>query len=730
MNIQFHSEKQIFRIDTEHSTYIMAVRKNGYLQHMYYGKPIHDYDLEYMLSNIINESFSPWAPSAGEKFFALDTQPQEYSCNGTGDYRISAFSLQLPCGNSATALKYVSHRIIDEKPSLCGLPSVYVEGGDKVKTLEITTEDSLAGAQVVLSYSVIEGFDAIMRHVRVTNVSDKPFDIEKVYSACVDYNDCEYDLIHLCGTWAAERSIDRKPLIKGIQEIASKQGASGHKHNPFIALVSHDATEDHGDAYGYALCYSGNFSAKVEVDPFNQTRVLMGINPEDFRWHLEPNETFTAPEAVMVYSANGIGEMSRRFHKLIRKRICRGKYRDIRRPVLINNWEATYMEFDTEKLLKIAEAAAPLGIEMLVMDDGWFGKRNDDTTSIGDWIVNEKKLPGGLSALTDGLKKLGVRFGIWFEPENVCFDSDLYRAHPDWILHVDGRDMSVGREMAVLDLSRKEVEDYLFDAVSSILRSADISYVKWDYNRNITEAGSASLPPERQKEVFHRYILGVYSLAKRLTEAFPDVLFEGCSGGGGRFDLGMLCYFPQIWTSDDTDAFERTRIQYGTSLVYPASAMSAHVSASPNHQTHRSMPFTTRGDVATSGSFGYELDLSLATDEEKALVKEQVARYKELHDTIVNGDLYRLVSPFENPRFCAWEYVSDDRSQAVLTYVVTRFTIKGRHFVKLKGLEPDVQYRERASGKLYYGDTLMNVGLNLGNELPDGASAVLVFDKQ
>lgn len=729
MNIQYNSEKQIFRLDTCHSSYIMMVRRNGYLQHLYYGKPIHDHDLEYLLSDVINESFSPWAPSAGVKYFALDTQPQEYSCNGSGDYRVSAFSVEMSCGNSATALKYVSHRIFSGKPGLEGLPAVYTEAGDQAMTLEITLLDTLSGAQVILSYSIIDGYDAIMRHVRITNTSDKPFFLEKVYSTCVDFNSKDFDLIHLYGTWAAERSAERKPLVQGIEEIASKRGASSHNHNPFVALVSHDATEDAGDAYGFALCYSGNFSAKIEVDTFDQTRIIMGINPEDFKWLLNPGETFTAPEAVMIYSGEGIGEMSRRFHRLIRQRVCRGKFRDVRRPVLINNWEATYFNFNSDKLLQIAEAAAPLGIEMLVMDDGWFGRRNDDSTSIGDWVVNEEKLPGGLSVLTSHLKEMGMKFGIWFEPEIVSFDSELYRAHPDWVLHVPGRDRSVGRETAVLDLSRKEVEDHVFQMVSSVLRSADISYVKWDFNRNLTEVGSASLPPERQKEVFHRYMLGVYRLAERLTSAFPDVLFEGCSGGGGRFDLGMLYYFPQIWTSDDTDAFERCRIQYGTSLVYPASAMSAHVSASPNHQTHRSMPFTTRGDVATSGSFGYELDLSAISDEEKELVKQQVSRYKELYGTIVHGDQYRLISPFENSCYCAWEYVSEDQAQAVLTYVVTHSKIKGRYFVKMKGLIPHAQYREKDSGRIYYGDTLMNAGLNLGNDFKDGDSAVMVFDK-
>ncbi len=729
MNINYNVERKIFKIDTDNTSYVMMVRRNGYLQHMYYGAYIGDDDLEYMFSDVINESFSPWAPSAGVKFFALDTQPQEYSCNGTGDYRVSAFSVEMACGNSATALKYVSHEIINGKKKLEGLPATYVENESDAVTLEIKMLDELSGAEVILSYSVIKGFDAIMRHTRVKNTSDTPFFIEKVYSTCVDYNDKDYDLIHLYGTWAAERQMERKPLIQGIQEIASKRGSSSHVHNPFIALCEHNATEDHGSSYGFALCYSGNFSAKVEVDTFDQTRVIMGINPEDFKWKLLPEEEFTSPEAIMVYSQDGIGGMSRQFHKLIRKHICRGKYRDIRRPILINNWEATYFEFNTEKLVKIAEAAAPLGIEMLVMDDGWFGCRNDESSSIGDWIVNENKLTGGLDALTKKLSSLGMKFGLWFEPEIVSFNSELYRAHPDWCLHVPGRDRSVGRETAVLDLSRKEVEDHVFETVSKVLRSADISYVKWDFNRNLTEVGSAALPADKQKEVFHRYVLGVYSLAERLTSAFPDILFEGCSGGGGRFDCGMFYYFPQIWTSDDTDAFERCKIQYGSSIAYPASVMSAHVSASPNHQTHRSMPFKTRGDVATSGAFGYELDLSIISDEEKALVKEQVQRYKDLYDTIVNGDNYRLIDPFTNSRWCAWEYVSEDRSQAVLTYVVTKFKVKGRYHIKLKGLDPNATYKEKVSGRCYMGNTLMNVGINLGNELCDGHSDIVVFDK-
>jgi len=729
MQITYNENRKTFKIDTENSSYVMIVRKGGHLQHMYYGAYVGDDDLEYMFSDVINESFTPWPPCAEDSHFALDTQPQEYPCNGTGDYRISAFSLEMPCGNSATSLKYVSHEIFSGKKKLSGLPATYVEDEADAVTLEIKMRDELACADVILSYSVIKGYDAIMRHTRVLNSGKAPFFIEKAYSCCVDFNEKDYDIIHFYGTWAAERQMERKPVIQGISEIASKRGSSSHNHNPFIVLCDHMATEDFGSVYGFALCYSGNFSAKVEVDTFDQTRVIMGINPEDFKWKLSPGEEFTSPEAIMVYSSNGIGGMSRQYHKIIRKNICRGKYRAIRRPILIKNWEATYFEFTTEKLYAIADAAAPLGIEMLVLDDGWFATRNDDKTSIGDWIVNENKLQGGLKALSDKLTSLNMKLGLWFEPEIVSFDSDLYRAHPDWVLHVEGRDRSIGRYTAVLDLSRKEVEDYVFEAVSKILRSADISYVKWDFNRNLTEVGSKALPCDQQKEVFHRYVLGVYSLAERLTSTFPDILFEGCSGGGGRFDCGMFYYFPQIWTSDDTDAFERCKIQYGSSVGYPASVMSAHVSASPNHQTFREMPFKTRGDVATSGAFGYELDLSIISEEEKEMVKAQVERYKELYDTIVNGDNYRLIDPFTNNRWCAWEYVSEDKSQAVLTYVVTRFKVKGRYHIKLKGLDPDATYREKVSGRCYKGNTLMNVGINLGNDLHEAHSDIVVFDK-
>lgn len=728
MNITFNEQTKTFKLDTENTSYCMMLRR-GFLQHAYYGAKIGDDDLSYIYDDLINASFTPWSPSAQGIGFSLDMQPLEYSCNGSGDFRISAFSVETAKGNSTTALKYESYKIFKGKKKLPGMPSTYVNDEKDAMTLEIYMRDNVSGAYVTLSYSVISGVDAIMRSVCVKNTSDKPFYIEKAYSTCVDFDSKDYDLIHFYGHWAAERFVERKPIISGIQEIASKRGSSSHNHNPFVAVVSKDATEDFGDAYGFALCYSGNFSAKIEADTIHQMRVIMGINPEDFKWYLSPDEEFFTPEAIMTYSSEGIGGMSRIMHRVIRDHIARGKYQYERRPILINNWEATYFDFTPEKLIKIAETAAPLGVEMLVLDDGWFGKRKDETTSIGDWIVNTEKLPGGLSQITDKLKTLGMKFGIWFEPEIVSFDSDLYRAHPDWILEVEGYDRSVGRFTAVLDFSRKEVVDYVFEKVSTIIRSADISYVKWDFNRNLTEVGSKTLAPERQKEVFHRYVLGMYDLAERLTSEFPNVLFEGCSGGGGRFDCGMFYYFSQAWTSDNTDAFDRCKIQYGTSFCYPTSVMSAHVSASPNHQTGRSMPFKTRGDVATSGIFGYELDLSAITDDEKNMVKDQIARYKDLYDTIVYGDNFRLIDPFTDNRWCAWQYVKPDKSRAVVTYVVTRGTINGRYHLKLKGLDPDALYEDRRDGKKYHGSTLMNVGINVGNQHKDADSDVLVFDK-
>ncbi len=713
MAIRFIDEKNIFRLDAGNSTYIMQVRENGYLQHLYYGKSIHDSDLEYL----INYNAAPFHPKAYDsvtnKTFSTDVQPMEYPVNGTGDFRTSALSVNSVAGSNATELKYEGFEITDGKPALDGLPATYLNEGDKAQTLKITMRDRFSGVKVILFYTAFEDYNVITRHNIVVNEGTKTVFIDRVMSASLDFKCAEnFDIIHLYGKWACERQIERVHAPHTIFNVSSKRGSSSHYHNPFIALCDRDATEDSGSVYGVNLVYSGNFAAEVETQYDESLRLIMGINPVDFRWKLEVGESFTTPEAVLVYSANGIGEMSRTYHKLYNRNLCRGYWKDNKRPILINNWEATYFDFDDEKLVKIAKGASELGIEMLVMDDGWFTNRLGEFGGLGDWEVDTTKLKEGLKTLSERINALGMKFGIWFEPEMVASNTKLYAEHPDWVLHVGDRQRNLDRNQMVLDLSRKDVQDYLFGRISDILGSANIAYIKWDFNRNLTEAGSALLPEDRQLEVFHRYVLGLYALLERLHNAYPKLLLEGCSGGGGRFDPAMLYYSPQIWTSDNTDAHDRCKIQYGSSLCYPASMTSAHVSASPCHQTKRASGFATRGNVAMAGSFGYELDLNLLCDAEKELVKKQVKQYHEFYNCIHYGDYYRLVSPFEND-YCAWNFVSEKKDEAILIFVVLRGKIFTRYYVKMKGLDPDKKYRDTDTGKEYYGDTLMNAGLNL-----------------
>ncbi len=731
MSIIFDSEKRVFKLDTPSSSYALEISPAGYLLHLYYGAFVPDTDLDYLRTRLRNASFSAAVAEHEEKGLSLDTAPLEYPTNGISDFRVSALQIRGANGNAATDIRYKSHRIYAGKPALEGLPATYANSDDEADTLEITCEDSLTGAEIVLVYTSFNKLDAIARSVKVTNKGENPFDLERVFSAAVDFNGFDFELLSLQGRWAKERTLVKRHLEHGLQGIQSKRGSSSHNNNPFIAIARDGCTEESGEVYGFSLVYSSNFKAEVEVDCMDSTRVIMGINPSDFKWRLDPGETFTAPEVVMVYSDGGVGRMSRTFHKLYRYNLCRGEWKTKKRPIIVNNWEGTYFNFDDDKLVAIAKDAADLGIEMLVMDDGWFGVRNNDNCSLGDWVVNESKLKGGLKSLVDRVNALGLKFGIWFEPEMISPDSDLYRAHPDWCLHVDGRERSIGRQQYVLDMSRKDVRDNIFDQMYAVLSSANIEYVKWDFNRNLTEVGSSLLPPERQGEVAHRYMLGVYELLERLLKAFPHLLLEGCSGGGGRFDAGMLYYSPQIWTSDDTDALERLEIQYGTSIVYPTSAMSAHVSASPNHQTGRASSFKTRGDVAMAGAFGYELDLTKLTDEERELVKKQVADYHRYYDVIQNGDYYRLINPTENvgkiTSAAAWESVSADKREVLMTYVVMRTHVSVSRYIRLRGLDPKLTYVDTATGRRYSGALLMNAGLNLTSNWKDGESRVWHF---
>lgn len=724
MPIFFDEAQGLFHLQSRNTSYIIQL-VHGYPAHAYFGAKLrHGSNLDQLLTFQERASFSP-NPIPEDKSISLDSLPQEYPQYGTSDFRSPAYQVRLANGTRATELTYRSHRIVPGKLALEGLPAVYVEQDHEAETLELELEDRVSGLVVVLSYTVFAEFDAIARSARLTNGSSEPLQLERALSASVDFPDAAYDALYLSGAWARERHVQRRRLAPGVTGISSRRGSSSHQQNPFLALLRPDATEQQGEVYGFSLVYSGSFTAEAEVEQFGTTRVQIGINPFDFTWKLEPGESFQTPEAVLVYSAEGLGGMSRTYHRLYRTRLCRGQFRDQERPILVNNWEATYFDFNADKIEAIAQAGSELGIELFVLDDGWFGRRDRDNSSLGDWFEDRRKLPDGLKDLARRVKDTGLQFGLWFEPEMVSPDSDLYRAHPDWCLHVPGRRRTEARDQLVLDMSRSDVRQYLYERLSAIFSTVPITYVKWDMNRNMTEIGSAVSPAERQGEVAHRYMLGLYELLERLTSEFPQILFESCSGGGGRFDPGMLYYMPQTWTSDDTDAAERLKIQYGTSIVYPVSTMGAHVSAVPNHQVERTTPLTFRGDVAMSGNFGYELDLTRFTEEEKETAKRQIALYKEIRGLVQQGDLYRLQSPFEGNE-TAWMFVSPDQSEALLFYFRVLAEPNGPlRSVKLQGLDPAKDYEVVGSGEVYGGDRLMNAGLSMASVRGDFSSKMV-----
>jgi len=618
MSIKFNPKNKIFHLQASDTSYIIQIYKSGHLAHLYWGQKVKSSDLSYVLQI----GALPWETKVdiNDPTYSLDNLPQEYPAYGTTDLRQPAYQVQLENGTTITELLYSTHRIFKGKPKLEGLPATYVESEDEAETLEIEMYDSIIDLKVILSYTIFEKLNVITRSVRFVNEGAKNLKLLRTLSMSVDFADSDFDLLHLSGAWARERHIEKRRLTRGIQSIGSSRGCSSHQHNPFIALMKNNVDEHNGEVYGFSLVYSGNHLAQVEVDHYDTTRVTMGINPFDFSWLLESSESFQSPEVVMVYSTCGLNGMSQTYHELYRTRLCRGKFRDMERPILINNWEATYFDFNSDKLFDIAKAGKELGMELFVLDDGWFGKRNIDDCSLGDWYENKEKMPEGLKGLSDKINAIDMEFGIWFEPEMVSPDSDLYRAHPDWCIHVPDRNRSQERSQLILDFSRSEVCESIKDMLSNILANAPITYVKWDMNRNMSEVGSLALPPERQKEVSHRYILGLYWLMEELTNEFPNVLFEGCAGGGGRFDPGILHYMPQIWASDDSDAIERLYVQYGTSIVYPPSSICAHVSAVPNHVVHRNTSLETRGNVAMSGVLGYELDLTKTPDIDKEIM--------------------------------------------------------------------------------------------------------------
>ena len=726
MAIHFFADQSLFLLQAGPASYAFTINEYGIPVHLHWGPFI---AAPARGLNSVRLGDRPFSPTlAGAAFgVSLDALPQEFPTYGSSDFRQPALEVYQPqTGSRILSLRHVSHRIEAGKPALAGLPATYAENPDDADTLVVLLEDKLLGLRVELLYTVFAHHPVITRSVRIVNAGTSTLELRRALSASIDFNPSfsGHKFIQLSGAWSRERDTHVSPLRPGIQSVESVRGTSSHQHNPFFALAELGANEEHGTVYGFNLVYSGNFLAQVGLDQFATARAQLGINPFDFSWQLGAGDTFQTPEAVLVFSSEGLGGMSRALHRFYRRHLLPAAWRDRPRPILINNWEATYFDFNADKLEAIASAGAELGAELFVLDDGWFGKRNDDRSSLGDWVVDRKKLPGGLDDLAARIKAKGMEFGLWFEPEMVSVDSDLYRAHPDWCLHVPARARTEGRNQLVLDFSRAEVREELYRRIAGILRENPITYVKWDMNRHLTEVGSAALPPGRQQETAHRYVLGLYEIMGRFTRDFPHVLFEGCSGGGGRFDPGILAYMPQIWTSDNSDAITRLRIQYGTSLAYPFSTMAAHVSAVPNHQVGRVTPIRTRGDVAFTGAFGYELDLGALPSDEKAEVKRQTAFYKQVRPLLISGDLHRLKSPFDS-REAAWMVVAADGSEALVTHVTMLAEPNAPYtHLKLRGLDPTKNYRVRIgeTETVMAGDVLLHAGLHVPNAPADFVS--------
>ncbi len=706
MAIHYQKENGIFTLHTEHTTYQMKVDEYGFLLHLYYGGKISG-SMDYLLT-YYDRGFSGNPSDAGnDRTYSMDVQPQEYPGMGIGDYRCSALIVHNEDESDCCDLRYVSHKIQKGKYALKGLPAVYATE-EEAQTLEIVLEDPVTKVQAVLLYGVLEQEDIITRSVKIINYGTGNIIIEKAASACLDFVTGDYDLLSFWGRHTMERNFQRSEIGHGSYVFGSRRGTSSHQYNPAVIIAEKNATENNGSCYGMVFVYSGNFMFEAEKDQFGQTRTIMGLHSDILHYPLKQNESLVIPETILTYSDKGFGELSMQYHKCIQEHIVRGKYKNQPRPVLVNSWEASYFNFNGETICKLAENAAELGIDMVVMDDGWFGKREDDNSGLGDWQVNEQKLGCTLKQMIERINALGVKFGIWIEPEMVSEDSDLYRTHPEWALQIPGRKPVRGRNQLVLDFSRKEVRDHIFDLICSVLDQGNIEYVKWDMNRSIADVYSME---NRQGTVAYDYVIGVYDFLEKLTQKYPDLLIESCSGGGGRFDAGMMYYTPQIWCSDNTDALDRVRIQYGTSFFYPVSTVGSHVSAVPNHQTGRSVNLHTRGVVAMAGTFGYELDLAALTSEEKVIIKEQIRQYKKYAELIQKGKYYRLSNPFQE-ECAAWLFVSENADKALLNVVMLEnHGNMNVQYVKLKGLNPNTVYEVAATGKRYYGSALMQAGI-------------------
>lgn len=704
MAIVFNESARTFHLYNDHVSYVFRVMENEQLEHLYYGRRISEeqsYDLYH--EEGMRSQMSICIPEPG--LLSMQYTKQEYPSYGTGDYRSPAMTILQENGSRVTEFKYASYEISDGKPSLLPLPAVYTESGAEAQTLSVRLSDEVIGTDIILLYTIYRDYPVITRSVRFEHHGVSPVVLERAMSLSVEWPDMDYTMITLSGGWARERYVKERELEMGIQSVQGLSGTcSSAEHNPFLALARPGCTEEHGEVYGFNLLYSGNFLAQTEVSTFDMTRVMMGINPENFSWELKAGENFQTPEAVMVYSCDGLGGMSRVFHRLYRTRLMRGKWRDLPRPILLNNWEATYFGFNEDKLIEIASKARECGIELFVLDDGWFGARNDDRRGLGDWYCNLEKIPSGIGGLSRKVEALGMKFGLWVELEMVNKDSDLYRSHPEWVIGAPGRFDCHARHQYVLDYSNPETVDCIYQMIAKILRESRISYIKWDMNRYMTgpystadwtkaDGTEPAWPAMRQGEVMHRYILGVYSLYERLTSEFPDILFESCASGGARFDAGMLFWAPQAWCSDDSDAAERQKIQYGTSYVYPLVSMGSHVSAVPNHQLLRTTSLETRANVAYFGTFGYELDLNLMSETELEMVREQVRFMKRNRELIqLDGDFYRLRNPFKGNE-TAWMVVSRDKSRAIAGFYQRLNKVNGSwERIRLAGLDPDKFY--------------------------------------
>ena len=707
--ISFHEATGPFHLYNDFISYIFCILKDGQLGQIYFGKRIHDRE---SYAHLLEFAYRPHSSYKYEndKLFSLEHIKQEYPSFGHGDTRMPAYSISQSNGSCITEFVYKSHDIVKGKPGIPGLPAVYCESEDECSTLIVTLKDKLLNADLVLYYTIWKTEPVIIRRVHFFNCGCETFVIEKAASTCIDFPEHDMSMIELTGAWGRERYVKHRRLEHGVQGIYSNRGISSSNFNPFVALADCNADENQGRVYGFSLVYSGNFEATADVDTYGVTRVLMGISHDTFAWPLHPGEAFDTPECVCVFT-DGFGEMSRVYHRLYRTRLARGPWRDKDRPVLVNSWEAVYFDLNAEKLLQLARTAASVGVELFVIDDGWFGSRRNDSLGLGDWFPSPEIFPDGLMPFVNEINRFGLKFGIWIEPEMVNKDSDLYRSHPEWILSVPGRSISHGRNQYVLDFSNPDVIDEMYSMLESVLASANIEYVKWDMNRSLSECHSCCWNAENQKGIYHRYMLGVYALYNRLLKRFPHILFESCASGGARFDPGMLYYAPQAWVSDETDAVERLKIQYGTSFVYPLSMMAAHVSAVPNHQVLRTTTLSTRGNVALFGQLGYELNLCRLSSEELSQIAEQIKTFKELRSIVRTGDFHRLLSPFDG-NYTAWMVISEDKHTAVVGYYKTLNEVNvGYKRLRLRGLDGTLLYREKLSGTEQYGDELMNAGM-------------------